>query len=287
MLKIVKVSSLAIIALLVSACSTASPEPNLTAAPVVPDEPIIECVSDENTPVGIAGFEYKETVEDEYGCYVRIQLSSDNPLLTLDRTAFPLEGLESSGLTLAEVEQEYQFALNFFVSETLDSVGLDNRNAAREWFDSEEIQAFFTPDAVNSIEESLTESSLESLGLVLVNAVPEPGLREDVPRHQDVILEVIDVTVSLDDAGIPYVAVKVQGQTVLAFEDEAFSQWVLRNNSSVTEAQLRETNPELFDGENNNLILLTIESDITLQDSKIIGSSFYYETEIASGVTGS
>lgn len=289
MLNSLKLLPLSILLVALVGCGQAPVEPELTSAPVAP-EPAIECNSDE-TSVTLAGFEYRETVEDEYGCYVRIQLDSSNPILALDREKFPLENLASSGLSESEVNESYVLALNFFVNETLDNVGLDNRNAAREWFNAEEVQKFFSSESVKTIEETLSEASLESLGLVLANRLPEPGLREDIPRQGSVELEVVDVAIietnSEGSSVEPYVQVTVQGQIVVAFEDEPFSQWVLRNNSSVTEAQLRETNPELFDGESNNLILLTVESILALSDGVIVGSSLYYETEIASGIDAS
>lgn len=277
------------LALTISGCSNtgAVVEPPAVTTPAEPTPAPVtttakECPS--TAPdVTLEGFAYNETVEDEYGCYARISIAEDNPILVLDESLYPLNVLTSSGLTDVEVEQFYLLALNFFVKETLDSVVLDNSASDQVWLDDEDVKNYFRDASVSSIVESVEADGLGSLGLVISNVLPEPGLRDNVPRQDELNLFIANVESLTGSDGLPYLTVRVQGQSLMVFEDEPFRQWILKNDTSLVESQLRSTRPELFDNVSDNIVLLSVESSISVQSGKIIGSSFSYDTEIATG----
>lgn len=221
-----------------------------------------------------------ESVEDEYGCYTKLAINPSSPLLERQEALYDLASLEANGFTSEDAYAAQQAASKFFVEETLDSISLDNSAAQDDWVTHIEAEGYFEVSSFEEIKLSIEDSNLKSVGLVVTGSLPEPSKRDNEVRQDSITASVVKVSGTANAAGEPIIVVSLHATMTLSFDDYSMSQWIIKNNSTVTEAELKDRQPELFDDSGLNQLEVTVDSSFSMNDAKITGSTLNYSTSL-------
>ena len=240
---------------------TAATTPATTAAPApaTPTAAAVACPeSPSQGPWGavIAA----EQITDAFGSYCRTALDPDSAAAQFDAATVDLESLETYGFTLAEAEAAQSVALHYVAEQGLDSSRLDDYSTTdTAWFETG--KDTFTPSAQAYFSPRVESFGLRDSGVIMTQSLPSPLRRDGGPRAASTELGVDRIfAVPGLDQQTPVLVVSTTFSTAYRATDEAIVEAAIRDErgtNSLTEDTLRASTPTLFDGNDDEGLVLT------------------------------
>lgn len=201
-----------------------------------------------------------EQITDAFGAYCRTTLDPDSAAAEFDAATVDLESLESHGFTIAEAEAAQQAALVYVAEQGLDSSRLDDYSTSdTAWFES--ATESFTPAAQAYLAPLVESVGLRDSGLIMTQSLPSPLRRDGGPRatRTELGVDKIFAVPGLDQQA-PQLVVRTTFTTSYSATDASIVAAAIRDErgtNSLTEAALKATTPTLFDGSDDEGLVLT------------------------------
>ena len=201
-----------------------------------------------------------EKITDAFGSYCRTALDPDSAAAQFDAATVDLESLETYGFTLDEAEAAQSVALRYVAELGLDSSRLDDYSTAdTAWFET--VKDSFTPSAQAYFSPRVESFGLRDAGVIMTQSLPSPLRRDGGPRaaSTDLSVDRIFAVPGLDQQA-PVLVVSTTFSTAYSATDAAIVEAAIRDErgtNSLTEDTLRTSTPTLFDGNNDEGLVLT------------------------------
>ena len=201
-----------------------------------------------------------EQITDAFGSYCRTALDPDSAAAQFDAATVDLESLETYGFTLDEAEAAQSVALRYVAELGLDSSRLDDYSTADTvWFET--VKESFTPSAQSYLSPMVESFGLRDSGVIMTQSLPSPLGRDGGPRATSTELAVDRIFAAPGlDRQTPVLVVSTTFSTAYSATDAAIVDAAIRDErgtSNLTEDSLRTTTPTLFDGNDDEGLLLT------------------------------
>ena len=200
-----------------------------------------------------------EQVTDAFGAYCRTTLDPDSAAAEFDPATVDLESLESYGFTLAEAEAAQQSALVYVAEQGLDSSRLDDYSTSdTAWFES--ATESFTPAARAYLAPLVESFGLRDSGVIMTQSLPSPLRRDGGPRatRSELSVDKIFAVPGLDQQ-TPQLVVRTIFTISYRATDASIVAAAIRDErgtNSLTEATVKATTPTLFDGSDDEGLVL-------------------------------
>ncbi|HSP53064.1 MAG TPA: hypothetical protein VLO00_09230 [Cryobacterium sp.] len=201
-----------------------------------------------------------EQITDAFGVYCRTTLDPGSAAAPFDAGTVDLESLEMYGFTLGEAEAAQETALLYVAEQGLDSSRLDDYSTTdTAWFET--VQGSFTPAAQDYFSPLVESSGLRDSGVIMTQSLPSPLRRDGGPRATRTELGVDRIfAVPGLDQQTALLVVGTTFSTAYSATDASIVEAAIRDErgtSSLTEAGLRTSTPTLFDGSDDEGLVLT------------------------------
>jgi hypothetical protein len=201
-----------------------------------------------------------EQITDTFGSYCRTTLDPDSAAARFDAATVDLESLETYGFTLDEAEAAQKVALLYVAEQGLDSSRLDDYSATdTAWFETAKEQ--FTQTAQDYLSPLVESYGLRDSGVIMTQSLPSPLRRDGGPRATSTDLDVDKIfAVPGIDQQTPVLVVRTNFTTAYRAADASIVDAAIRDergSNDLTEAVLRTSTPTLFDGSDDEGLVLT------------------------------
>ena len=231
--------------------------PDNTPGPVDPTDPAqtVACSTEDPGPWGDVIAD--EEVTDEYGAYCRTTIDPKSEALVYDKSKVDVKSLEKYGYTEEDAKEAQQSAVKFLTEETLDSTRLDNyKQSDVDWY--KENKGLFNSGANDYLEPGIKDLGLADSGVLVTKYIPEAISRDGGPRANSVSVRIDSIMAAESStAGGSVLIVKTSATVTYNTTSENIVKTIIKNDSKQTEASLKKSNPELFDGSNATELILT------------------------------
>ncbi|WEO78470.1 hypothetical protein BJQ94_05385 [Cryobacterium sp. SO2] len=251
--------------LALAGCAGASPGTGSTADPVASatpttdpsSTPVAACPeSDSQGPWGdvIAAAQ----VTDAAGSYCRTAI--DPAAVPFDDAVVDLDSLTTYGFTIDDARAAQQVAVAYVAEQGLDSTRLDDYSVTDSaWFDT--AKDAFSPAAQARFAPLVESDGLRDTGVIVTQSLPTPLARDGGPRAGSTDIQVDKIFATLDvDQVTPLLVVRVPFRAAYPATDATIVDTAIRDErgtATLTEDTLRTTAPSLFDGSDEEGLLLT------------------------------
>lgn len=200
-----------------------------------------------------------EQVDDSFGSYCHVALAPDAAAARFDASVVDLDSLTTSGFTNADAEAAQQVAVQYVTELGLDSTRLDDYSAPDSaFFDT--IKDRFTTTAQAALAPRVEAYGLRDAGVIVTQSLPSPLGRTGGPRASSTDISVDKIFAGVSpDQGTPLLIVRVPFSAVYSATDAAIVEAAMRNErgtSTLTEDGLRSSTPSLFDGNDEEGLVL-------------------------------
>ena len=201
-----------------------------------------------------------EQISDAFGSYCRTALDPDSAAARFDAAVVNLESLETYGFTLDEAEAAQSVAVRYVAAQGLDSSRLDDYSTSdTAWFET--VQESFTPTAQEYFAPLIESHGLRDSGVIMTQSLPSPLRRDGGPRATRTELGVDKIfAVPGVDQQTPVLVVRTNFTSVYNSTDASIVDMAVRDErgtNGLTEEMLRATTPTLFDGSDDEGLVLT------------------------------
>ncbi|MGW8431092.1 hypothetical protein ACWGJ9_08210 [Curtobacterium citreum] len=193
-------------------------------------------------------------VTDTRGTYCSVTINPDAAALT-DDSAIKADTLASVGATIDQARDVQRKAVTFVADNWVDSPMLeqDTRDGGdagwKDWVSAH--RDSFTPDTVTKLEAAKPMDSQ----MVYNGYFPGILARDGGPRVSNVKIDVNETLGHNSETdGTPQLAVRMHVVAKYRATDEDTVAWMTKVGES-NEADLRSSNPELFDGKGDNALV--------------------------------
>lgn len=238
----------------VAGCSGALDTPDKNNVPDQLPQTTASCSTEDPGPWGdvIA----KETVTDEFGEYCQTTIDPESAAFKYDASKVDVASLQEHGFTEEDAKEVQQRAAQYLSEVALDSSILDNYAGAaqQEWF--EKNKSYYSESIHKIGSEMIATQPIASTGLVVSNYVPSPLKRDGSPRADYTNIQLYSISAQSNETYGPYIQAIFSVSSVYSVKEKSIVDSIVKNNASITESQLQTTNPELFDGSEDNQVLL-------------------------------
>lgn len=201
-----------------------------------------------------------EQITDAFGVYCRTTLDPDSAAAQFDAATVDLESLQTYGFTLGDAEAAQMTALLYVAEQGLDSTRLDEyATSDSAWFET--VKKSFTPTAQDYLSPLVESSGLRDAGVIMTQSLPSPLRRDGAPRAIRTELGVDKIfAVPGIDQQTPVIVVRTTFSTAYSASDSSIVDAAIRDErgtSRLTADALRTTTPTLFDGSDDEGLILT------------------------------
>lgn len=198
-------------------------------------------------------------VDDSFGSYCHVALSPNAAAALFDASVVDLDSLTTYGFTSADAEAAQQAAVQYVAELGLDSARLDDYSTPDSaFFDS--IKDRFTVTAQALLAPRVEAYGLRDAGVIVTQSMPSPLGRTGDPRASSTDISVDKIFAGVSpDQGTPLLIVRVPFSAVFGATDTSIVEAAIRNErgtSTLTEEGLRSSTPSLFDGNDEEGLLL-------------------------------
>ena len=237
-----------------TASATAAPTPAPTPTPT-PAQPCPAAVAPEPWGDVVA----LEQIEDSFGAYCHTSLAPAAAAAQYDASVVDLDSLTAQGFTSADAEAAQQVAVQYVAELGLDSTRLDDYSTPDSvFFDS--IKNGFTATAQAALAPRVEAYGLRDAGVIVTQSLPSPLNRTGDPRASSTDISVDKIFAGVSpDQGTPLLIVRVPFSAVYSASDASIVEAAIRNErgtSTLTEEGLRSRTPSLFDGKDEEGLVL-------------------------------
>ena len=264
-------------AVLVSGCSAALPNAAETATPTVstPSPTPTRAVGDLGDVVCF------EQVTDEYGEYCRTTISPETDAFDFDASVVDSAALTRLGFSKDDVIEALPVAMWDLVEDVMDSPRLDNYTGSeRDWYKrnirypSKEFKAVV-------LSRLTARDQLWYGGFLATGFLPEGFRRDGSARAAGgTTIEVTGVTAGTDRKGRENLIFNVSATSSFPLSDFSIVTRFTALNPDRTRQDLRESDPQLFDGTNDNSVRLVADGYIGFLPGKfdvVAGHAFTFD----------
>lgn len=201
-----------------------------------------------------------EQLTDAAGAYCHTTIDPAAVAAQFDPTVVDLESLTTYGFTLADAEAAQQSAVSYVAEQGLDSSQLDDYSTPDSvWFDT--AKALFSPAAQDRYAPMVESFGLRDAGVIVTQSLPAPLNRDGGPRASSTEISVDKIFATLDvDQVTPLLIVRVPYSVAYVATDASIVDAAIRDErgtSNLTEEGLSASTPSLFDGADDEGLLLT------------------------------
>jgi hypothetical protein len=218
-----------------------------------------------------------EQITDSFGEYCHTTIAPDAEALVFDVSKVDEAKLTEFGFTLADAEAALPSALRLFTEEVLDGSRLDNyEQSDAEWF-AENDDLMEAESAAFFLSYMQEPGSLLNYGQTVTDVLPQPILRNGSARAEGSYIEVTKIDAEIPGEGVANLVIHFASTSEYLATDAQILSAMVTVDASRTEASLRESNPELFDGLDEGLILVDASGLLSYgkgDNEKAIGRSF-------------
>jgi len=198
-------------------------------------------------------------MDDSFGSYCHVALAPDTAAAQFDASVADTDSLTAYGFTVQDAEAAQQVAVQYVAELGLDSTRLDDYSTPDSAF-FETIKNRFTATAQAALAPRVEAYGLRETGVIVTESLPSPLGRTGDPRASSTEISVDKIFAGLNpDQGTPLLIVRVPFSAVYGATDASIVEAAIRNergSSTLTEDVLRSSTPSLFDGNDEEGLVL-------------------------------
>jgi hypothetical protein len=200
-----------------------------------------------------------EQMHDSFGSYCHVALAPDVAAAQFDASVADTDSLTTYGFTVQDAEAAQQVAVQYVAELGLDSTRLDDYSTSDSAF-FETIKNRFTATAQAALAPRVEAYGLRDTGVIVTQSLPSPLGRTGDPRASSTEISVDKIFAGVSpDQGTPLLSVRVPFSAVYGATDASIVEAAIRNErgpSTLTEDGLRSSTPSLFDGNDEEGLVL-------------------------------
>ena len=200
-----------------------------------------------------------EQMDDSFGSYCHVALAPDAAAAQFDASVTDTDSLTTYGFTVQDAEAAQQVAVQYVAELGLDSTRLDDYSTPDSAF-FETIKNRFTATAQAALAPRVEAYGLRETGVIVTQGLPSPLGRTGDPRASSTEISVDKIFAGVNpDQGTPLLIVRVPFSAVYSATDTSIVEAAIRNDrgpSTLTEDDLRSSTPSLFDGNDEEGLVL-------------------------------
>jgi hypothetical protein len=214
-------------------------------------------------------------VKDDFGVYCHVTVNPDAAAYTMFETVIDTASFAESGVDVAEAKLAFEAAIIWGVEQNIDSSVADSGNLVDlgAWFERVGAPAI-DDEFADEYRKLADDRKVHWTGLIISYWGASPLSRDGGPRVSDVSIVPTEIRVVPEDDAL-FVRVEFDTATKSPASDEAIVAAVKRT-SERGDDEIRAKAPELFDGVDDSVQLITNDWQVAYQVgdyTKISGTS--------------
>lgn len=187
----------------------------------------------------------KEEITDTNGSYCHTTIDPNSPAAQFDISKVDVDSLTKYGFTTDDAEAAHKFAVPYLAEVMLDSSRLDDYSLSdTAWFET--IRSSIAVSSQPRFEDAIKDRGLKGAGLIVTESLPTPLGRDGGPRAFQTNISVDRIAADTDFKGAPVLVVRTSATVLYDASNESVVAAALRNDATKTEEGLRASNPNLF-----------------------------------------
>lgn len=239
-----------------AACSTGVSNKTETT-PTETSSPISACAALTKTEIVSLGdvIPTNTPVTDEFGTYCKTKINPKSLALIFNPTKVDTSSLETYGFTIDDAQEAQKNAVTLFADQGLDSTILDNyTEPTATWV--KENEENIAPKWRTDLAENMVSKNGRDQNYAMTGFLPEPVERNGEPRATKTKIELGNIYASTGKTEDSFIiVVEMHSTSTYAYPNDVIIDYALKSNPSLTEVELKRTNPSLFTDAQNFVTL--------------------------------